>query len=279
MDKAALLRGNDIKELWQERYRQEISVRLPDNETIRGQLSHQSVRDYEPAPLPEGAVEVALAAASSAATSCNLQNWSVIVVTDVQTRTRLAELAGNQDFIKVAPVFLAWIVDHSRLARLAEQEKLGQVALDYEEAHLMAVLDVGLAAQNAVTAFESMGLGTVYIGGLRNHVEDVATLLGLPPRAYAVVGLCVGYPAKTVTRHIKPRLSQNVVVHKERYNSEGEAAYITEYDHKADAYQQEQGLPARRWSRTVAERISSIKGLGGRHIMKAALRRLGFPLQ
>ncbi|MDF7673765.1 NADPH-dependent oxidoreductase [Acetobacteraceae bacterium ESL0709] len=279
MDKSPLFYGSDVHQLWQERYREDASGTLPDNEVLRVQLSHQSVRNYRTDPLPEGALEAGIAAASSAASSCNMQNWSVIVVTDPQKRAKLAELAGKQDFIKVAPVFLAWIVDHSRLVRLARHEGLVQEALDYEEAHLMAVLDTGLAAQNAVTAFESMGLGTVYIGGLRNHVAEVAALLELPPRAYAVVGMCVGYPAKDEKRHIKPRLSQDVVVHKECYDATGERARITEYDRKADAYQEEQGLPSRLWSQVTAKRISTIKGLDGRHVMRSVLNQLGFPLK
>ncbi|QHI96425.1 NADPH-dependent oxidoreductase [Aristophania vespae] len=268
-----------MSELWQERYRLSAPQSLIDNETLRVQLSHQSVRDYKADPLPEGALETGLAAASSAATSCNLQHWSVVVVEDPQKRAKLAELAGHQNYIKTAPVFLAWIVDLSRLERLTKYEKLSDEALNYEESHLMAVLDIGITAQNAVTAFESMGLGTVYIGGLRNNIAAVAELLELPPRSYAVVGLCVGHPASNVTRHIKPRLSQNVVVHRERYNTENEADYIADYDKKADDYQQEQGLPSRRWSQTVAARVSSLKGLSGRHVVKSVLEKLGFPLK
>ena len=268
-----------ISALWQTRYRTTAPETLPDSAVLDLLLSHHSVRAYLPDALPEGTLEVGIAAASSAATSSNLQVWSVVAVENPETRARLAELCGGQKHIEVAPLFLAWIVDLSRLERIAERAGTGHEALDYEEIFLMATLDTGIAAQNAVTAFESLGLGTVYIGGLRNHPEEVARLLSLPPRSVAVVGLCVGQPDPAAQNGHKPRLGQDVVLHRERYSTENEAAGIAAYDRIADDYQKEQGLSSRAWSETVASRVDSFKGLSGRHVMRTVLHKLGFPLR
>lgn len=266
-------------QLWRQRYRHEAPASLPDNAVLRQALSHHSVRSYKPDPLPEGALEAGLAAASSGASSSNLQSWSVVAVEDAETRARLAELAGGQPYVAQAPLFLAWVVDLSRLERISQREGHGEAeTLAYEESFLMATLDTGIAAQNAVLAFESLGLGTVYIGGLRNQPEAVAALLGLPPRSVAVVGMCVGHPAEDAAGAIKPRLSQDVVLHRERYDHSQEASHVEAYNERADAYQQEQGLPSRRWTDTVATRIAQLRGLGGRHVMREVLNRLGFPL-
>ncbi|EHH67939.1 putative oxidoreductase [Gluconobacter morbifer G707] len=265
--------------LWQTRYRTPVPGNLPDNPVLELLLKHHSVRAFLPDALPEGTLEAGIAAASSAATSSNLQTWSVVAVEDPETRTRLAELCGNQKHIEVAPLFLAWIVDLARLERVADRAGLAHEALDYEEAFTMGTLDTGIAAQNAVTAFESMGLGTVYIGGLRNHPEEVATLLNLPKRAFAVVGMCVGRPDPSCQNGYKPRLGQDVVIHHERYSAVGEAEGIAAYDRVADAYQQEQGLPHRAWTEIVARRVESYKGLGGRHVLRTVLARMGFPLK
>jgi nitroreductase len=48
--------------------------------------------------LPAGTLELLVAAAPSAATSSNLQAWSVVAVQDEQRKCRLAKIAGNQDF-------------------------------------------------------------------------------------------------------------------------------------------------------------------------------------
>lgn len=268
-----------ISALWQTRYRTPAPKVLPDNGVLDLLLSHHSVRAYLPDALPDGTLEAGIAAASSAATSSNLQVWSVVAVENAETRTRLAELCGNQKHIEVAPLFLAWIVDLGRLERIAERAGKGHEALDYEEVFLMATLDSGIAAQNAVTAFESLGLGTVYIGGLRNHPEEVASLLSLPPRSVAVVGLCVGRPDPSHQNGYKPRLGQDVVLHREQYSTENEVQGIAAYDRIADDYQKEQGLASRAWSEMVASRVDSFKGLSSRHVMRSVLHKLGFPLR
>ena len=50
----------------------------PWNSTMDLLLSHRSVRGYRADALPDGTLETLIAAAQSAATSSNLQTWSVI---------------------------------------------------------------------------------------------------------------------------------------------------------------------------------------------------------
>ena len=71
-------------------------------ELLASMLSHRSIRNYTSEPLPEGTLEVLVAAAQSASSSSNLQCWSVIAVTDTQRKARLAELAGDQAHIREA---------------------------------------------------------------------------------------------------------------------------------------------------------------------------------
>ncbi|AQS88580.1 nitroreductase [Neoasaia chiangmaiensis NBRC 101099] len=268
-----------VDALWQARYRHPAPMDLPDSPVLRALMSHRSVRAYRPDPLPEHALPAAIAAAQSAATSSNLQSWSVIAVKDQARRKRLATLGGNQKHITVAPLFLVWIADLSRLARLATAEGQTHEALDYTESFMTSLIDAALAAQNATVALEGMGLGTVYIGGLRNHPEAVAAELGLPPLAFPAFGLCVGYPDMAHPASIKPRLPQACVLHREQYDPQGENGLIAQYDRDADAFQREQNLPSRAWSRTMIDRIATVAGLHGRDTMRATLARLGFPLK
>jgi hypothetical protein len=91
---------------------------------------------------------------------------------------------------------------------------------DTLEMGLVAVLDAGLAGMCASLAAESLGLGTVMIGGLRNHPVEVARLLRLPRRVFGVFGLCLGWP--DLARPPKPRLPANAVVHDEVYRGQDE---------------------------------------------------------
>jgi nitroreductase len=157
------------------------------NEHIALLLSHRSIRGYRPDALPPGTLETLVAAAQSAATSSNLQTWSVVAVTDAGKKATLARLAANQKHIEQCPLFLVWIADLSRNRRLAEEEGVTLETLPYQETFLVAAIDATLAAQNATVAAESLGLSTVYIGALRNPATGGGR--GRGPAAWRVRGV------------------------------------------------------------------------------------------
>ena len=175
-------------------------------------LAHKSVRHYKLDALPVGTLEMLGAAAQSAASSSNLQVWSVVAVTDPARKAEAAKLCGNQDSIRQAPLFLVFCADLSRLTAVSERESLPGAALDYTEMFVTAAIDASLAAQNAAAAAEGLGLGTCYIGGARNHPQELAALLKLPPRVIGLFGLTIGWPAEEDMSEIKPRLPQSGLV-------------------------------------------------------------------
>lgn len=250
---------------------------LQSNVVLDVLLGHRSVRAYRPDPLPEGTLETLVAAAQSAPTSSNLQAWSVVAVEDPGRRARLAALSARQRFISEAPLFMCWVADLSRLARLGEAHQRKLEALDYLESFMVALVDAALAAQNAVVAAESLGLGTVYVGALRHHPEQVAAELALPPGAFAAFGLAVGYPAAAGA--VKPRLPQSLVLHREQYRLGEEAAAITVYDQALAAFSEAQGMGAVAWTPRMLSRVANAASLSGRDRMREALNALGFPLK
>jgi len=255
---------------------------LPDaawNETLETLLAHRSIRSYTSQALPEHALEILVAAAQSAATSSNLQLWSVIAVEDIERRARLSVLAGNQGQIRQAPLFLVWLADLARLRHVAYAKNMAADGLDYLEMFAMAVVDAAIAAQNAVIAAESLGLGTVYIGALRNQPEQTAAELGLPEGVFPIFGLCVGYAEPEAAPAIKPRLPQEVVLHREQYQMENQDAGISRYDATmSEFYNQHYMTTSGNWSLHSAKRISSPERLSGRDRLKEALNALGFKL-
>ncbi len=251
----------------------------PWNDTLALLLSHRSVRGYRPDPVPAGTLEALVAAAQSAATSSNLQTWSVVEVSAPETRAALARIASNQKHIEECPLFLVWLADVSRNTRLAAEEGTVLEGQPYLETFLVAAIDAALAAQNAVVAAESLGLSTVYIGALRNRPEEVASLLGLPPGTMGVFGLCVGYPKPGAESAVKPRLAQQAILHRERYTTEGETALRADYDARLSAYSTKHEMAATTWTRRVIARIGKLAALNGRDTLRASLERLGFPLR
>jgi nitroreductase len=251
----------------------------PWNDHIALLLSHRSIRGYRPDTLPHGTLETLIAAAQSAATSSNLQTWSVIAVTDPARKAALAKVASNQKHIEQCPLFLVWVADISRNQRLAEQEGVTLEAMPYQETFLVAAIDAALAAQNATVAAESLGLSCVYIGALRNRPQEVAQIVGLPMGAFGVFGMCVGYAAPTAASEVKPRLPQDVVLHHDAYDSTHETAHRASYDALMGAFSARNDMAADTWTKRVVGRMGKIAAMGGRDKLVAALNALGFELR
>ncbi|CAM5365298.1 nitroreductase family protein [Thauera mechernichensis] len=250
------------------------------NPFIEQLLSHRSVRAYLPDPVSEAELAAIIAAAQSAASSSNLNLWSVVAVRDADTRAQLAHCAGDQVHVREAPLQLVWLADLARLRHVAAQLGRPSAGLDYTELFLTAVIDAALAAQNAAAAAESLGLGTVYIGGMRNQPEQVATLLGLPSEVFAVFGMCVGRPDPTKPAAVKPRPAQSVVLHHERYRQAPLDAGIEAYNQAmARFYDAQQMKVHGTWDVHSAKRIAGPESLSGRDRLVEALHALGFKLK
>lgn len=249
----------------------------PLTPTIELMLAHRSVRAYRPDPPPEGALEAIVAAAQSAATSSNLQTWSVVAVTDPARKAQFAAIAGGQKHIEECPVFLLFVADLARLNRVAAEADIPRNGNDTFEMFLVAAIDASLAAQNATLAAESLGLSTVYIGAMRNRPEEVAGLIGLPPACAAVFGLCIGYAREGSEGAVKPRLPQEAVLHHGRYDLARQGEAIARYNEAmADFYVREKMNVTVPWTVHSAKRVSGPESLSGRHLLMQALRRMGF---
>lgn len=150
--------------LLEARYGQQAApVNIIWNEQIEALLAHRSVRAFTDEPLPDGALETVVAAAQSASTSSNLHQWSLVAVSDPETKAELARLTHGAeftgfDFVAQAPSVLLWIADMSRSHAISVEQGGKPVVTDYVDAFLMASVDAALAAQNGLVAAEAIGL-------------------------------------------------------------------------------------------------------------------------
>ena len=250
------------------------------NPTLNTLLAHKSVRHYSDAPVPAAALEKIVAAAQSAATSSNLQTWSVVALQEPKHKAQAALLCGDQEFIRAAPLFLVFCADLSRLTLVSEQAGLPGEGLDYMEMFIMATVDASLAGQNAAIAAESLGLGICYVGAARNKPRELAALLNLPDRVFALFGMAIGIPAADDTSTVKPRLAQPAMLHRETYSTAANAQYIARYDETARRFYEEQRMTAQGdWARRSAKRVATVEALTGRHILREVLQERGFGLK
>ncbi|WP_218596931.1 nitroreductase family protein [Chroogloeocystis siderophila] len=156
---------------------------------------------------------------------------------------------------------------------------MSHAGLDYLEMFVTATIDAALAAQNATVAAESLGLGTVYIGAMRNHPEEIAALLKLPSHVFAVFGLCVGYPDSPQAA-IKPRLPQSAILHREHYDLTVQDAAIAQYNEIMQNFYREQQMNVTGdWAEHSVKRIATPQSLSGRDRLREALQNLGFELR
>lgn len=105
----------------------------------------------------------------------------------------------------------------------------------------MGTIAAALAAQNAVVALESLGLGSVYIGVIRNDIEGIAKELELLPRPIQFSGYALGNRPNKRPAKVKSRLPQSAVLHHETYSAAGEEGVLAEYDERLSAFYQRDG--------------------------------------
>lgn len=196
------------------------------NQVIETLLSHRSIRHFEDRPLTKEQIETIVISAQAASTSSYVQAYSIIGVTDHEKKQKLAELAGNQKYVENNGHFFVFCADLYRHEIAGEMENKDiSTSIESTEKFMVALIDAALAAQNAAIAAESLGLGICYIGGIRNHLDEVCELLKTPKRVVPLFGLAVGYPEKITEQ--RPRLPMSNVYHE------------NEYEQDADKYKEE----------------------------------------
>ena len=244
------------------------------NPTIELLKSHRSIRKFTEEPVPQATLEAIVSAGQAAPTSSFIQACTVIQVDDPADREQLAEWAGNQAYVAAAARFLVVCADMQR-HRLACSMHDQPMQSGFTEQFITATVDCGLFAQNMLVAAESLGLGVVFIGGLRNRIDKVADLLGLPELVYPAFGMCLGHPAQDP--ETKPRLPLPVVLKQGRYDDGADAQRIAEYDEQVrDYYRTRTG---NRKSNSWSEQISDMLTREARPHMQGFLQARGFLLK
>jgi FMN reductase (NADPH) len=217
---------------------------------------HRSIRRFADAEVPDADVRAAVVAGQAASTSSAVQAYCVIQVRDAEQRRALVDLTGGQKKVAACGAFFV-VCGDARRHRLAVQRN-GRTYDARLEAFMLAVIDATLFAQNFVLAFESMGYGVCYIGGLRNQLADVDALLGLPEGVYPLYGLCVGVPAETPAA--RPRLPLEAVLMDGAYCDDDRLlAHLDAYDEVYAAYLRERGARPAAWSAMMAEKFAEAR--------------------
>ena len=187
------------------------------NDVIRQLKERKSVRVFTDREIAPEAVTAILEAAVNAPTAGNQQLYTIINVTDPELKAQLADSCDHQPFIAQAPLVLVFCADcrkwyHAFREYGCEPRKPGVGDL------LLAVSDTNIAAQNAVVAAQSLGIGSCYIGDIMENAELQRKLLSLPRYVFPAAMLVFGYPeASQLERAKPPRSDLRHIVHENSY--------------------------------------------------------------
>jgi len=255
------------------------------NAVVEQQLAHKSVRTFLNEPLPDGALETMVVAAQSASTSSALQLWSLVAITDTALKQRLADTIAATvpttriPWIEEAPALLLWVADASKSAAITQDQGQAPVALEYLDSFLMASVDTSLAAQNAALAAESIGLGIVYLGVMRNAAKEVADIIGLPPYTFVTFGMAVGRPDPDRASRQRPRLPQAAVLHHNGYQKDRYREHLDGYEQAYLRFREAQNMKPGTWQGSAREAATSMAYMGGREHLRDMVVEQGFKLR
>jgi len=190
------------------------------NEIIRSLHERKSVRVFEERPIDDAKKAAILEAAIQAPTAGNMALYTILDITDQSIKDALVKSCDNQPFIATAPLVLIFCADYRRwydvfCEFVDEVRKPGMGDL------FLAQADTLIAAQNAVVAAQSLGIGSCYIGDITENFEFHQELLNLPQYVVPTAMLVMGYPTEQQKNRVKPtRFQLEDMVHENGYSME-----------------------------------------------------------
>ena len=205
-----------------------------ENATIVNQLSHRTFRRFTDERLTEEQVDTLIEVARRTATSSFLQQTTILHITDQRVRDEIAAASGQP-----------------------------YVGGDKGDLFICAAEDAILAAQNTVTAAESMGLGTVFLGSILGDPRRLIAAMELPELTYPILGLLVGHSKQEPL--YRPRLPRDVVFARNTYpRVDSFRQTLAEYGKEVSEYYEARGGSAQ--FDDFGQLVVASLGTGGAHV-------------
>lgn len=207
------------------------------NEVIATMMNHRSVRRFMDELLTDEQIVKIVEAAQMASSSSFMQSYSIIGITDKQVKEELGAITGLPYVANNGHLFI-FCADLHRVTVMGSETEREEMKSMMESSafYQIAVVDTALAAQNALLAAESMGLGGVMLGAIARNLTRLDELLQLPQYVVPLFGMAVGVPDQQTDT--KPRLPVPAVYFENHYstNLEEQRERIGEYDERMRAY-------------------------------------------
>ena len=222
----------NFSKLVADRYAEEIDLdfsKIQETETLKSILSRRSIRKFLNKPISKELLSLILAAAQSAPSKSNLQQYSILVIQDQNIKDEISNLIGHTKWALTAPIFFLYLADIRRNIKITNdrgyEHKNNNV-----DTFMNGVIDAALSMQSTICASESLGLGVCPISMIRNIIEEVKVICKLPKGVFPIAGLAMGWPDQK--SNVSIRLSQDIVIHFDKYDEKDLIQKINKYDER-----------------------------------------------
>lgn len=176
--------------------------------------NRRTIRKYSSEDIERDLLNNLLSIACRAATTGNMQLYSIVVTRDIEKKRELAPAHFNQPMVTQAPVLLTFCADFNRVTRWCEDRDALPGFANFQS-FMAAVADVLLVTQSFCTAAEEVGLGTCYLGTTTYNAAPIIKTLNLPKLVVPIATISLGYP-EIVPEQVE-RLPLEAIIHEEHY--------------------------------------------------------------
>ena len=158
-------------------------------DTSQAIISRTSVREYTDKPVPRELLEKLVDSGRMAPSARAVEPWEFVVITDREKIDKIASIAPNGKFLKLA-----------------------QAAITVICANTKYFIEDGCAAtENILLQAVDLGLGACWIAGDKKpYADDILSILNAPTEAKLVSIISIGWPRHNTT-HKKNRLLKDVL--------------------------------------------------------------------
>ena len=137
-----------------------------------------SCRAYQEKSIEQEKLNSIFEAARLAPSAKNTQDWRFVVVTDSQTKHRVAEATNRPAVFEKAGAIIAACSNSDEVMRCGQE---------------IGPIDVAIALEHICLHATELGLGTCWIGSF--YPEKVRRILGIPEDIVIIELMTIGYPA------------------------------------------------------------------------------------
>lgn len=163
--------------------------------------TRRSVRAYAKDDISEKDMKTILQMAMLAPSAANEQPWDFVVIRNRDILAKAAEINHYAAYAKHAPAAILLCLN-------GQKEKIKG----------MAILDMGMCAENLMLAAHGLGIGSVFTGiyPMEDRMKAFRELCGLPKDVTPIGMIVLGYPKIKGEREADDRYNEKAI-HKDKW--------------------------------------------------------------